>query len=114
VYVSKKGRRFTLALRACRRSEGLLGALQWLLQRFFALGGPGRCLYLDRGFYSVQVLRYLIEDADLPFCMAAPQQGDKDGLAALVRREGGGSILTPSAAPSPGAWRFRGRWGGSI
>jgi putative transposase len=50
VYVIKQGRRFTLALRACRRSQGLKGAVQWLVQRVLALGGQERCLYLDGGF----------------------------------------------------------------
>jgi putative transposase len=103
VYVIKKGRRFTLALRACRRREGLLGALQWLLQRFLALGGQVRCLYLDRGFYCVEVLRYLQEQVDLPFCMAAPQKGEKEGLAALVRQKGGGQHAYTVRSPKHGS-----------
>ena len=92
IYVIKKGKRFTLALRACRKSEGALGALKWLLERFSELEGQLRCLYLDRGFYSVNILRFLIEEQDLPFAMAAPQKGktDGNGLKALVAEKGVG------------------------
>jgi putative transposase len=103
LYVIKKNQRFTLAVRACRRSEGLKGAVQWLVQRFFALGGQVCCLYLDRGFYSVEVLRYLQEEADVPFCMAAPQKGKKDGLAALVERAGVGQHAYTVHSPEHGS-----------
>jgi putative transposase len=89
LYVIKHGQRFTIAVRACRKKEGLPGALQGLLQRFAALGGQMGCLYLDRGFYSVAVLRYRMEEADVPFCLAAPLKGQKNGLGALVRRGAG-------------------------
>ena len=92
IYVIKKGKRFTLALRACRNSEGTLGALKWLLKRFCELNGQLRCLYLDRGFYSVNILRFLIEEQDLPFCMAAPQKGkiDGNGIKGLISKKGVG------------------------
>lgn len=35
LYVIKNGHRFTLAVHACRKSEGLLGALKGLLQKVF-------------------------------------------------------------------------------
>jgi putative transposase len=80
----------TIAVRAGRKSEGLVGALKWLVQRFSGVGGQRRCLSLDRGFDRVEVLRYLQEEADVPFCLAAPLKGEKEGLAALVRRQGPG------------------------
>jgi putative transposase len=91
-YVIKNAKRFTLALRACRKSEGLLGALKWLLERFFSIGGKLICLYLDRGFYAVKILRFLIEKKDLLFCMAAPQKGKEDGngIKGLVAQKGVG------------------------
>ncbi len=54
------------------------------------MGGQRRCLYVDRGFYGVEVLRSLQEEADVPCCVAAPLKGEKEGLAALGRREGAG------------------------
>jgi putative transposase len=102
IYVIKKAKRFTLAIRACRKSEGLLGALKWLLGRFFGLlRGRLICLYLDRGFYSVKIIRFLIEEKDLPFCMAAPKKGneDGDGIKGLVAKKGSG--LHPYTVHSP-------------
>ena len=78
-YVIQTGQRVTLAMRACRKSEGLLGALNWLIKRILFIGGQIRCLYLDREFYSVAVLHYLQVQADVPYCMAAPQKGKEDG-----------------------------------
>lgn len=91
-YVIQKGQRVTLAVHACRKSQGLLGALKWITNRILELGGQICCLYLDREFYSVEVIRYLQERVDLPFCMAAPQKGKPDGagLKALVERVGPG------------------------
>lgn len=90
IYVIKKNKRFTLALAAVRRSEGLVGVLQRLLQRFADLGGRIRCLYLDRQFYSVKNLRFLIEERDIPLAMAARKTGKTGGIKGLVAQKGPG------------------------
>lgn len=87
IYVIKKNKRFTLALVAVRRSEGLVGALR-RLQRFADLGGRIRCLYLDRQFYSVKVLRFLIEERDIPPAMAARKTGKTGGIKGLIAQKG--------------------------
>ena len=79
----KANRRYTLAFRCVRNSEGLVALLQWLLNRFSALGGRVKRLYLDAGFYSVKVLRYLIEEANLPFLMPIPKKGRSGGIRKL-------------------------------
>jgi putative transposase len=116
--VIKKGQRFTIAVRAGRKKEGLQGALQGLLQRFEAPVGQMCCLYLDRGFYSVEVLGYLREEADVPFCLAAPLKGEKTGLAARERR-GAGQYADTVRSPKHGSIGvqvgvvgryFKGRW----
>lgn len=99
IYVIKKNKRFTLVLAAVRRSEGLVGVLQRLLERFFRLGGQIRCLYLDRQFYSVEVLRFLIEEKDIPLVMAVPQKGKTGGIKGLITRKGPG--LFPYTVRSP-------------
>lgn len=83
LYVIKQDKRFTLALRAVRRSEGVLGALRYLLERFFELGGKVLCLYLDRSFYRVDVIKHLVFGQDLPFCMAVPKKGKRGGTKGL-------------------------------
>lgn len=90
IYLIKKNKRFTIALAAVRHSEGLKGVLKRLLDRFASLGGRIFCLYVDRGFYSVEVLRFLIEERDIPLAMAAPQKGKEGGIKGLIAREGVG------------------------
>ena len=90
IYVIKNNKRFTLALAAVRRSEGLVGVLKRLLERFADLGGRIRCLYLDRQFYSVKVLRFLIEERDLPLAMAARKTGKTGGIKGLIAEKGPG------------------------
>ena len=110
------------ALRACRKSEGLLGALKWLLKGFFHLCGKLVCLYLDRGFYTVRILRFLIEEKGIPFCMAAPQKGKEDGggIKGLVAQKGTGVHPYTVHSPQDGqitvqvavVGRYlKGRWG---
>lgn len=83
IYTLKANRHYTLALRCVRNSEELVALLRWLLNRFSALGGRLKRLYLDAGFYSVKVLRYLLEEADLPFLMPIPKKGRSGGVRKL-------------------------------
>lgn len=100
------------------RREGLLGVLQRLWARWVQLGFPLRCLYLDRQFYSVAVLRWLMTQ-DLPFVMAAPKKGKQDGIAGLIARQGPGIWPYTVRSPQQGAITievavvgkyFQGRW----
>lgn len=102
IYVIKNNKRFTLALAAVRRSEGLIGVLQRLLQRFADLGGRIRCLYLDRQFYSVKGLRFLIEEQDLPLAMAARKTGKTGGIKGLIAQKGPGQHPYTVRSPQEG------------
>lgn len=73
-YVVRKGRRFTVALTAVSRAEPLDAVLRRLLQVAAQAGIRPRCLLLDRGFYSVGVIRYL-QAARYPFLMPAVCRG---------------------------------------
>ena len=84
LYLLKANRRYTLAFRCVRNSEALVDLLQALLDRFFSLGGGIKRLYLDASFYAVKVLRYLIEEADLPFLMPIPKKGRSGGIRKLL------------------------------
>jgi hypothetical protein len=59
LYVVRNGYRFTVALTAVCRGEPLEGVLKRLLQQAAQVGIRCRLLLLDRGFYSVGVIRYL-------------------------------------------------------
>jgi putative transposase len=75
-YVVHKGERFTLALTAVVRGEALKGVVQSLLRQARSVGVKPRLLLLDRGFYSVDVIRYL-QAARYPFLMPVVVRGRK-------------------------------------
>jgi hypothetical protein len=58
-YVIRKGQRFTVALLSVRRNDSLAAVLQRLLREAARAAVRPRYLLLDRGFCSVEVIRYL-------------------------------------------------------
>jgi hypothetical protein len=75
-YVIKKGQRFTVALAYVRKGDDLAGVLRELLRQAAKAGVRPRHVLLDRGFYSVSVVRYL-QAARYPFLMPVPAKGRK-------------------------------------
>jgi Transposase DDE domain len=69
-YVIRQGRRYTVALTAVACGEAMEEVLKRLLRQAARAGVRPRYLLLDRGFYSVAVIRYL-QRARYPFVMAA-------------------------------------------
>ncbi len=67
-YVVLHGQRFTLAVTPVTRSERLKEVLQELLHLVSKAGLRPGLLLLDRGFYSVEIIRYL-QQARRPFLM---------------------------------------------
>ncbi len=76
LYVVHRGARFTVALTAVARGEPLEEVLKRLLRQAAAVGVRCRLLLLDRGFYSVGVIRYL-QAARHPFLMPVICRGRK-------------------------------------
>ena len=75
-YVIRHGQRFTLALTYVRGGETLKDVLQRLLRQVARLGLKIRYLLVDRGFWSVDVIRYL-QAAHVPFIMPVVFRGRK-------------------------------------
>ncbi|GAC1404860.1 MAG: ISH3-like element ISH27-3 family transposase [Chloroflexota bacterium] len=75
-YVNYRGQRYTLALTAVERGEKMDEVLKRLLRRLGQLGITVRMLLLDRGFWSVAVIRYL-QAARRPFLMPVVLRGRK-------------------------------------
>lgn len=67
-YVVRKGLRYTVALTGVNKGESLKEVVQRLLRQAARVGVRPRLLLLDRGFYSVAVVRYL-QTARYPFLM---------------------------------------------
>ena len=67
-YVVRHGQRYTVALTGVTKGEPLKDVVQRLLRQAARVGVRPRLLLLDRGFYSVAVVRYL-QAARYPFLM---------------------------------------------
>ena len=75
-YVVREGRRFTVAMTRVLYGEPMKEVVQRLLQQASRIGVKPRYLLLDRGFYSVEVVRYL-QAARYPFLMPVARRGRK-------------------------------------
>ena len=73
-YLVHRGRRFTLAKTRVTLGTPMADVLRRLLGRVRAAGIKPQLLLLDRGFYSVEVVRYL-QAARVPFLMPAVLRG---------------------------------------
>lgn len=76
-YVVRKGQRFTLAFEYVRAGDRMPGLLKTLLKRTTARGVKPSLLLLDRGFWNVDVLRYL-HAARYAFLMPVTARGNKE------------------------------------
>lgn len=75
-YVIRHGLRFTVGLTAVHQGEPLAEVIQRLLQQAAKAAVRPRYLLLDRGFCSVDVIRYL-QAARWAFLMPVPRRGRK-------------------------------------
>ena len=91
------GRRYTLALCRVRAKQSMAHVVRTLLSRLVALGIRIKLVLLDRGFYSVQVIRDLIT-GELPFIMPAVKRGKKPATL------GGPTGTYALAAEKQGRW----------
>jgi hypothetical protein len=84
-YVSRKGKRVTIALTPVRRDDLMVGMITRLLDRVNRLGVSSKRVYLDRGFYSVPVIWWL-QACDVPFEMPVILRGKTGGTRQLLQR----------------------------
>lgn len=90
-YVICKGKRVTIALTPVRRDDTMVFLLTWLLDQAVRLGIRPKRLYLDRGFFSVPVIRWL-QALGVPFEMPVIIRGKQGGTRQLLH--GGKSYKT--------------------
>jgi hypothetical protein len=104
-YVNYRGQRYTLALTTVQRGEKMPNVLKRLFRRLSLLGVTSRMVLLDRGFWSVAVIRYL-RRANKPFLMPVVLRGRKPDHAhgpsgtrvfALRKRSGWGRYTVKAA-----------------
>lgn len=85
LYVIWRGVRLTLALSYVLPDDTTLTVLQRLLERRATLGFAPKVLYLDKGFASTAIIRYLQDEVRLPTIIACPIRGKTGGTRALCR-----------------------------
>lgn len=83
LYVIKKGKGVTLAIRGVRWLDTSVAILTYLLASLDSLKIQVKTLYLDRGFFSVPVTHWL-KALDIPFIMPAIRRGKKRGIKQLL------------------------------
>lgn len=90
-YVILYGRRITLALRPISREERHVDVVEALLDMVEARGVRIACLFLDKGFYNIEVINHL-EERRMPFVMPVVCRGRSGGVRRLL--EAGKSYTT--------------------
>jgi hypothetical protein len=75
-FVIRRGLRFTVGLTAVNQGEAMANVIQRLLAQAAKAGVRPRYLLLDRGFCSVEVIRYL-QVSRRPYLMPVPRRGRK-------------------------------------
>ena len=81
-YVMLKDRRVTLAVRFVRPEDDTLTVLQDLLKCLYLRAIRVACLFLDKGFNGIAILRYLTQRAQ-PALIACTIRGKQGGTRAL-------------------------------
>ena len=99
LYVIRAHRRVTLALHAVVRGETMVAIITTLLAQLSAIQVKIARLYLDRGFYSVPVIRWL-KALNIPFLMPAIIRGKKGGAEHCALDAQAIELPTPSVAMS--------------
>jgi len=81
LYVIKNGCRLTLGIKFVLPAETAKEIVEYLLTQLRRLEIDGRCLYLDRGFASIEIIRYL-KQINQTAIVACPIRGKTGGLKA--------------------------------
>jgi len=100
VYVISRNQQVTLGIHAVPCCETLVATITYLLAMLYPLKVEIKRLYLDRGFYTVPVIRWL-QALDIPFIMPAVMHGKTGGTRKLLIDAKATILPTPSTAPPP-------------
>lgn len=84
LYVIKKGKRLTLAIRGIRNRDTNVAIITYLLASISSLKIDIKTLYLDRGFFSIAVIRWL-KALKIPFIMPAIKTGKTGGIKQFLQ-----------------------------
>ena len=91
IYIILRNKRYTLALKYVRKGETLKDTIDFLINEIQSNGFKIRGLYLDREFYNVAVINYLIH-RKIPHIIPCVLRGPSGGIRELLK--GGKSYTT--------------------
>jgi putative transposase len=83
-YTILSGRRVTVALAFVKSSDGKLAVIKDIIRLVERQGIEFKCLYLDRAFFTADIIRYL-QERDIQFLMPAIVRGKMKGTRALIK-----------------------------
>jgi len=83
LYVIVLGMRFTLAVRYVRKGTPMVDVVTFFLDTIHRLNLRPKCLYMDKGFCAISVIR-LLKKRYIPAVIAAPAKGEKKGIKSLL------------------------------
>lgn len=84
LYVLTKGKRITLAVRGVRWLDTNVAIITYLLSELDTLKVDRKTLYLDRGFFSIPIIRWL-QALGIPFIMPAIRRGKTGGINQFLK-----------------------------
>ena len=82
IYVILRNKRYTLAVKYIRKGESLTDVIGFLLEEVEEAGFKIKGLYLDRQFFTVDVINYL-QGREIPFIMPCVLRGRSGGIRNL-------------------------------
>jgi putative transposase len=83
-YTILSGRRVTVALAFVKSSDGKLKVIKEIIRLVEDQGIGFKCLYLDRAFFTADIIRYL-QARHIQFLMPAMVRGKRKGTRALIK-----------------------------
>lgn len=82
VYVIQRNKRYTLAVKYARKGEELTEVIDFLLDEVSRVGLKVKSLFLDREFYTVEVINHL-QRRHIPFIIPCVPRGRSGGIREL-------------------------------
>ena len=94
IYMILRNKRYTLAVKYIRTKDALNDTVDFLINEIQSIGFEIKGLYLDREFYTVDVINYLI-NREIPHIIPCVKRGASGGIRKLLKgRESYSTIYT--------------------
>lgn len=84
IYTILRNKRYTLAVKYCRKGEKLIEVIDYLLNEVTGAGLKVGKLYLDREFYTIDVINHL-KGKGIPFIVPCVARGKSGGIRRLLK-----------------------------